>query len=107
VGTSLLSKFQKLFKTFVDAHRGGGRWDKSGPFFLEKTQKVYPPKKMFTNPIYPPFQNLAKTSWTLPVDFQTVFIYENNTKLNQLSKFIGPGFSVCLYSSKTDTLTVE
>jgi len=32
--------------------------------------------KIFTTPIYPPSQKVAKTSWTLPLDFQTVCIYE-------------------------------
>ncbi len=41
----------------------------------KNTKKVYPPPKIFTTPIYPPSKNLAKTSWTLPQDFQTVFIY--------------------------------
>jgi hypothetical protein len=41
-----------------------------------KQQKVVPsPPKIFTTPIYPPSQNLAKTSLTLPLDFQTVCIY--------------------------------
>ena len=39
---------------------------------------VYPPKKNFTTPIYPPSQNFAKTSLTLPQDFQTVCIYAEN-----------------------------
>jgi hypothetical protein len=34
------------------------------------TKKLYPPpKKNFTTPIYPPSQNLAKNSWTFPLDF--------------------------------------
>jgi hypothetical protein len=37
------------------------------------TKKVYPPQKIFTTPIYPSSQNLAKTSLTLPLEFQTVF----------------------------------
>jgi hypothetical protein len=41
-----------------------------------KHKKVYPPPKIFTTPIYPPFQNLAKTSLTLPLEFQTVCIYD-------------------------------
>jgi hypothetical protein len=40
--------------------------------------KVYPPSKIFTTPIYPPSQNLTKTSLTLPLDFQTVCIYDLN-----------------------------
>jgi hypothetical protein len=32
---------------------------------------VYPPTKMFT---IPPTQKVAKTSWTLSLDFQTVCI---------------------------------
>ncbi len=41
-----------------------------------KHQKVVPSPKNFTTPIYPPSQNLAKTSSTLPLEFQTVCIYE-------------------------------
>jgi hypothetical protein len=37
---------------------------------------MYPPPKIFTTPIYPPSQNLAKTSPTLPLEFQTVCIYD-------------------------------
>jgi hypothetical protein len=36
---------------------------------------VDPPSKIFTTPIYPPHINLAKTSWTLPLDCQTLCIY--------------------------------
>ena len=43
-----------------------------------KHQKGVPSQKIFTAPIYPPSQNLAKTSWTLPQDFQTVCIYEKD-----------------------------
>jgi hypothetical protein len=35
-------------------------------------EKVYPPPKVFTALIYHLPRNLAKTSWTLPLDFQTV-----------------------------------
>jgi hypothetical protein len=40
-----------------------------------KHQKGVPSPKIFTTPIYPPSQNFSKTSWTLPLDFQTVCIY--------------------------------
>jgi hypothetical protein len=41
-----------------------------------KCQKeCFPPLKISTTPINPPSQNLAKTSWTLPLDFQTMCIY--------------------------------
>jgi hypothetical protein len=40
-----------------------------------KNQKFTLPQKLSQPPIYPPSQNLAKTSWTLPLDFQTVCIY--------------------------------
>ncbi len=64
---------------------------------------MYPPPKKFHNPIYTPFQIWQKPHGpSSPFDFQTVFIFVNNTTLNQLSKFIGLGFSACLYSSKTD-----
>jgi hypothetical protein len=43
-----------------------------------KHQKVVPSQKNFTTLLYPPSQNLAKTSWTLPKDFQTVCIYVQN-----------------------------
>jgi hypothetical protein len=55
-----------------------------------KHKKVYPPKKIFTTPIYPLSQNLSKTSWTLPLDFQTVSIYasdsSNSLKQSRLDK---------------------
>jgi hypothetical protein len=41
---------------------------------------VFPPTKIFTTPIYPPSQNLAKTSWTLPLDFQTLCIYDRGRR---------------------------
>ncbi len=44
----------------------------------ENTKKLYPPPKIFTTPICPPSQNLAKTALTLPLDFQTVCIYALN-----------------------------
>jgi hypothetical protein len=37
--------------------------------------------QIFTTPIYPPSQNLAKTLLTLPLDFQTVCIYDFETYL--------------------------
>ncbi len=40
-----------------------------------KHQKGVPSPQIFTTPIYPPSQKVAKTSWTLPLDFQTVCIY--------------------------------
>jgi hypothetical protein len=42
-----------------------------------KPQKSVPSPKNVHNPytVYHPSQNLAKTSWTLPLDFQTVCIY--------------------------------
>jgi hypothetical protein len=41
-----------------------------------KHQKGVPSSKNFHNPyIHPPSQNLAKTSSTFPLEFQTVFIY--------------------------------
>jgi hypothetical protein len=43
-----------------------------------KHQKVVPSPKNFHNPSIPSLPNLAKTSLTLPLDFQTVCIYECN-----------------------------
>ncbi len=39
---------------------------------------MYPPPKIFTIPIYPPSQNLAKTSSTLPLESQIACIYEGD-----------------------------
>ncbi len=36
---------------------------------------MYPPPNIFTTPIYPPSKKVAKTLWTLPLDFQTMCIY--------------------------------
>jgi hypothetical protein len=39
------------------------------------TTPIYPSSpKIFTTPVYPSSPNLGKTSWTLPLDFQTVCI---------------------------------
>jgi hypothetical protein len=40
-----------------------------------KHQKGVPSPKNFHNPYIPPSQKVAKSSWTLPLDFQTVCIY--------------------------------
>jgi hypothetical protein len=45
-----------------------------------KHKKVHPPKRIITTTIYPPSQNLAKNSWTLPLDFQTMCIYGVDVK---------------------------
>jgi hypothetical protein len=47
-----------------------------------KHQKGVPSPQIFTTPIYPPSQNLAKTSWTLPLDFQTMCIEGEGGKRN-------------------------
>jgi hypothetical protein len=41
----------------------------------KKNKNGYPPLKKFTTAINPTPRNLAKTSWTLPLDFPTVCIY--------------------------------
>jgi hypothetical protein len=46
--------------------------------------------KIFTTLIYPPSQNLAKTSWTLPQDFQTVCICVDFISDN----FLKPSFKI-------------
>jgi hypothetical protein len=85
-------EIQNYFKC-IDAHRGPGGGGEGGyklssPNLLIKmqknTKKVYPPQKIFTTPIYPPSQSLAKTSWTLPLDFQTAC---NQMEMVTRSKF--------------------
>jgi hypothetical protein len=93
-GLALIESWQGLDRAYqhwyinsIDAHTGGG--DEGGikvyppsQMFVKlvninaiKHQKVYPPPKIFITPIYPPSQNLAKTSTILPLEFQTVCIY--------------------------------
>ncbi len=68
---------------------------------ITKHQKSVPSPQIFTTPIYPPSKKVAKTSWTLPLDFQTVCIYGlerfgvviYSRQVNQQSD--------CLLSSKT------
>jgi hypothetical protein len=43
-------------------------------------QKGVPSPEIFTTPIYPTSQNLAKTLWTLPLDFQTMCIHVGGPK---------------------------
>jgi hypothetical protein len=49
-----------------------------------KHQKGVPSPQNFHSPYIPSLQNLAKTSWTLPQDFQTVCIYGVNQTVSLL-----------------------
>jgi hypothetical protein len=39
---------------------------------IKPPENEYPPKIIFTTPIYPPSQNLVNTSKTIPLIFQTM-----------------------------------
>jgi hypothetical protein len=72
-------------------YTGGLRVDPPSKIFTElvnvnaiKPQKVYPSPKDFSTLKYPPSLKLEKTSWTLPLDFQTVCIYVCCVPLNDV-----------------------
>ncbi len=106
---------------FIDKHGEGGGGVKGYPsskMFAKlvnknaiNNKKLYPPQKIFTTPVYPPSHNLAKTSRTLPLDFQTCFktsfikdemivlIQQEQAKnLGYLSLFSSPGNSIHIES---------
>ncbi len=52
-----------------------------------KPKKVYPTPIIFTTLIYPPPEILVKTSLALPLNFQTLCIYEPKPNLGPISLF--------------------